>query len=174
MESRTQNPFSGPVTVFQDRRLPEEAVPVGYAALVGAHALHVPLPRTLSAIGPRHRLYEADGWAIYTPRHAPTPDIEGNLTFALKYEGLDLAVLKSLFRAIGPAPIEAMVRAARSCPAAWCNKPPLITVFAGLAGLVRSPQLAARRWDYRLMGRLFPASCSELFAPPIRRSVPAG
>ena len=112
MESRNQNPFSGPVTVFQDRRLPEEAVPVGYAALVGAHALHVPLPRTLSAIGPRHRLYEADGWAIYTPRHAPTPDIEGNLTFALKYEGLDLAVLKSLFRAIGPAPIEAMVRAA--------------------------------------------------------------
>ena len=64
MESRNQNPFSGPVTVFQDRRLPEEAVPVGYAALVGAHGLNVPLPRTLSAIGPRHRLYQADGWAI--------------------------------------------------------------------------------------------------------------
>ena len=64
--------------------------------------------------------------------------------------------------------------APRSCPAAWCNKPALITVFAGLAGLVRSPRRAARRWDYRSMGRLFPASCSELFAPPIRRSVPAG
>ena len=58
----------------------------------------------------------------------------------------------------------------RSCPAAWCNKPPLITVFAGLAGLVRSPRRAARRWDYRLIGRLFPASCSELFAPPSRTS----
>ena len=120
MESRTQNPFSGPVTVFQDRRLPEEAVPVGYAALVGAHALQVPLPRTLSAIGPRHRLYQADGWAIYTPRHAPPPDIDGHLTFALKYEGLDLAVLKSLFRAIGPAPIEAKV--ARSNRAGCANE----------------------------------------------------
>ena len=112
MGSFTRKAFSGSVSAFQDRRLPEEAVPVGYAALIGAHDLHVPLPQTLCAIGARHRLYQADGWSIYTPRHAPAPDIEGHLTFALKYEGLDLAVLKSLFRAIGPAPIEAMVRAA--------------------------------------------------------------
>ncbi len=112
MSGATQNPFSGPVTVFQDRRLPEKAIPIGYAALIGAHNLQVPLPRTLSAVGPRHRLYKADGWAIYTPRHAPSLDIAGHLTFALKYEGLDLAVLKSLFREIGPAPIEALVKAA--------------------------------------------------------------
>ena len=102
--------FSGPVTVFQDRRLPEEAIPTGYAALIDAFKLHVPLPRRLSAIGTRHRLYEADGWAIYTPRHATSPDIEGHLTFALKYEGIDLVVLKSLFRTIGPAPFEAVVK----------------------------------------------------------------
>jgi hypothetical protein len=45
-----------------------------------------------------------------TPRHAPHPTLEGHLTFALKYEGLDLAVLKRLFLAAGPAAIEAVVR----------------------------------------------------------------
>ncbi|MET4702343.1 hypothetical protein ABIE65_005399 [Constrictibacter sp. MBR-5] len=99
------------VTVFHDRRLPEAATPVGYAALIEAYRLAVPVPRTLAAIGPRHRVYERDGWRIYTPRHAPCVDLEGQLTFALKYEGLDLLVLKTLFRTIGPEPIEAIVRA---------------------------------------------------------------
>src|SRR5205085_2402449 len=34
----------------------------------------------------------------------------GHLTFALKYEGLDLALLKRLFAALGPEPVEALVR----------------------------------------------------------------
>ena len=37
--------------------------------------------------------------------------MEGHLTFALKYEGLDLAVLKHLFVVAGPSEIEAVVRA---------------------------------------------------------------
>lgn len=111
MNDGTTYDFSGPVTVFQDRSLPEEATPAGYAALIGALGLAVPLPRTLCAIGAHHRLYERDGWRIYTPRHAPAANLEGHLTFALKYEGLDLFVLKTLFRATGPTPIEALVRA---------------------------------------------------------------
>jgi hypothetical protein len=103
--------FSGPVIVFHDRSLPERATPVGYAALIDALQLRVPLPGTLSAIGERHRLHTKDQWRILTPRHAPSADLEGHLTFALKYEGLDLLVLKSLFAATGPAPIEALVRA---------------------------------------------------------------
>jgi hypothetical protein len=71
----------------------------------------VPLPRTLSAIGERHRVVEEGGWRILTPRHAPRPTLEGHLTFALKYEGLDLAVLKRLFLAAGPGEIAALVRA---------------------------------------------------------------
>lgn len=110
MTPTSQHNFSGPVTVFHDRGLPEQAVPVGYAALIDALHLHVPLPRILSAVGPRHKQYLQDGWHIYTPRHAPTADLDGHLTFALKYEGLDLGVLKTLFRATGPAPIEAIVR----------------------------------------------------------------
>jgi hypothetical protein len=103
--------FSGPVTVFQERRLPETGTPAGYAALIGAYGLTVPLPRSLSAIGTRHRIAEEAGWRLYTPRHAPPATLEGHLTFALKNEGLDLAVLKRLFLTVGPAEIEALVRA---------------------------------------------------------------
>ncbi|MCH9000254.1 MAG: Fic family protein [Proteobacteria bacterium] len=111
MGSGLQQHFSGPVTVFQERRLPEIATPAGYSALIDAYGLSVPLPRTLSAIGQRHRVTEEGGWRILTPRHAPRPTLEGHLTFALKYEGLDLAVLKRLFLTTGPAAIQALVRA---------------------------------------------------------------
>lgn len=111
MTEAVQDCFSGPVTAFQDRALPERAVPAGYAALIHAFHLAVPPPRTLAAIGQHHKLYERDGWRLFTPRHAPAASLEGHLTFALKYEGLDLLVLKTLFMAVGPGLIEAMVKA---------------------------------------------------------------
>ena len=102
--------FSEPVTVFQDARLPERALPVGYAALIGAYDLKVPLPLTLSAIGTRHKIYQENGWHIYGPSYEPKASLEGHLVFALKYEGLDLAVLKRLFEAAPAADIETMIR----------------------------------------------------------------
>ena len=111
MGGRGQNRFSGAVSVFHERRLPVAGTPAGYAALMDAYRLSVPLPRTLCAIGERHRLVEEGGWRIYSPRYAPEASLEGHLTFALKYEGLDLAVLKRLFLTAGPREIEALVRA---------------------------------------------------------------
>jgi len=102
--------FSGPVNVFHERRLPEAAIPAGYAALIAAYNLHAPIPRTLSAIGTKHRILEQDGWRIYTPRHAPEASLEGHLTFALKNEGLDLAVLKRLFLAVKQDEIAEIVK----------------------------------------------------------------
>ena len=96
MARARQTQFSGPVAIFQERVLPERATPAGYAALIDAYKLNVPLPRTLSALGEHHRIREESGWRILTPRHAPSATLEGHLTFALKYEGLDLAVLKRL------------------------------------------------------------------------------
>ncbi|HET6628351.1 MAG TPA: Fic family protein [Woeseiaceae bacterium] len=110
MNQSPQHHFSGPVTVFHGRRLPEAATPAGYSALIDAFNLKVPLPRTMSAIGPRHRISESGGWRLLTPRHAPQPTLEGHLTFALKNEGLDLAILKRLFLATGPESIAALVR----------------------------------------------------------------
>lgn len=110
MNQATEHHFSGPVTVFHRRRLPEKATPAGYSALIDAFDLTTPLPRMMSATGGHHRISENGGWRILTPRHAPQPTLEGHLTFALKNEGLDLAVLKRLFIAAGPGSIEAIVR----------------------------------------------------------------
>ena len=111
MDTPAQNRFSGPVIVFRERRLPVAATLAGYAALIGAYDLRVPLPRNLSAIGDRHRFMEQDGWRIYSPRYTPDASLEGHLTFALKHEGLDLAVLKRLFAATGPDALADLVRA---------------------------------------------------------------
>ena len=110
MNVALQHRFSGPVTGFRDRRLPERATPAGYAALIDACGLQVPLPRTLFATGERHRILEEGGWRLLTPRHAPRPTLEAHLVFALKYEGLDLAVLKRLFLVVDAAEIESIVR----------------------------------------------------------------
>ncbi len=71
MNTRRQHRFSGPITVFHERRLPQRATPAGYAALIDAYGLQVPLPRTLSGTGERHRVIEEAGWRLLTPRHAP-------------------------------------------------------------------------------------------------------
>ncbi len=110
MEFEPLHRFSGPVTVFHDVRLPERATPAGYAALIDAYGLRVPLPPTLFATGERHRILEKAGWRILTPRHAPRPTLEGHLTFALKYEGLDLAVLKRLFLTLEAGSLETIVQ----------------------------------------------------------------
>ena len=103
--------FSQAVSVFHDRRLPEPAQPAGYAALIDAYDLKVPLPCTLSAIGSKHRTILKDGWRLLTPRHEPDATLEGHLVFALKHEGVDLAILKHLFLAVGAHEITALVRA---------------------------------------------------------------
>ncbi len=72
--------FSGAGTIFHDRRLPEAGAPAGYAALIDAYHLSAPIPRTLSAIGTKHRILEQDGWRLYTPRHAPEASLEAHLT----------------------------------------------------------------------------------------------
>lgn len=111
MDRTLPKPFSGNVIVFHERRLPIEAKPVGYAALIDAYGLVVPLPLQLFAIGQRHKIFEQDGWRILTPRHEPPATLEGHLTFALKYEGIDLAVLKRLFQKVGPSAFTELVRA---------------------------------------------------------------
>ncbi|MFC1543661.1 Fic family protein [Gemmatimonadota bacterium] len=110
MTDSTEAQFSGPVTRLLGRRLPGTATPAGYCALIDAYGLSVPLPQTLYATGERHRTKKEDGWTLLTPRHAPDSTLEGHLTFALKYEGLDLAVLRRLFLKVGSRPIETIVQ----------------------------------------------------------------
>ena len=83
----------------------------GYAALITGHELSVPAPDFLCAIGTRHRKYVRGRWQLFTPRHKPEDTLQGHLTFALKYEGIDLTVLKALFDTIDPQKIVEIVRA---------------------------------------------------------------
>ena len=105
------NQISWPITVFRAfPSLEEGASLAGYAALIGGHELAVPAPDYLCAIGLKHRRYDNGRWHLFTPRHKPDDTLQGHLTFALKYEGVDLAVLKALFEAIEPQEIIGIVR----------------------------------------------------------------
>lgn len=73
------------------------AILAGYAALIVGNGLPVPAPDYLCAIGTKHKKYEKGRWRVFTPRHEPDDTLYGHLTFALKHEGVDLAVLKALF-----------------------------------------------------------------------------
>ncbi len=82
----------------------------GYGALIKHYGLEVPLPAKLSIISRKHKHYETGEWRVFTPRHAPEETLAGHLTFALKNEGVDLHVLKSLFCKIEKGEVEAMIR----------------------------------------------------------------
>lgn len=104
--------ISPDLSVFHGRPLPEQGVYLtGYAALMASYDLNVLLPETLSVISPQHKQYTTEGWAVYTRRYKPEESLQGHLTFALKYEGVDLAILHALFQKIQPEEIEAWVNA---------------------------------------------------------------
>lgn len=47
---------------------------------------------------------------MLTPRHRPADTLEGQLVFALKWEGVDLGVLSALFRVLDPRELERLIR----------------------------------------------------------------
>lgn len=98
-------------TVFHDFSIPEKcSLLAGYAALIETHKLKVPAPDTLCIIGTKHKKYVDGRWSVFTPRHRPEETLYGHLTFALKYEGVDLAVLNALFQTIEAEELESIVR----------------------------------------------------------------
>jgi len=107
-----QELFLQRLSVFRGRIVPDGVLLAGYSALIHAYDLHVPEPRQLSGTKRSFANLQAENWSLYSPRHQPDPSLAGHLTFALRYEPLDLLVLKTLFQTLGPAPIEEMVRSA--------------------------------------------------------------
>lgn len=67
------------------------------------------MPIILSAIGQKHLKYETENWRVFTPRHTPNESLYGHLTFAFRYEGIDLAVLNALFSKISPGEVEHII-----------------------------------------------------------------
>lgn len=84
---------------------------VGYHAIIRHYALRVPLPDRISMISQKHKQYENDQWIVLSPRYMPEDHLMGHLTFAFKYEGVDLAVLKKLFEVLSKEEVTALIAA---------------------------------------------------------------
>jgi Fic family protein len=102
--------FSLKVSVFHGRQAPEEAMLVGYGAIIDAYSLPVPLPRQLALISSKKRQYVTEEWAVFSSRYQPEDNLYKQLIFALKYEGVNLLVFKKLFEALSKQEVEALVK----------------------------------------------------------------
>ena len=98
---------------FRGRLLPEAAEPAGYAWLIDRHGLDLPLPPRLAAIARRHHPRSTPEWLLLPPPYRPRPTLAGHLAFAFRREGIDLAVLDTLFAVL---PAEEVAAAARAQP----------------------------------------------------------
>jgi hypothetical protein len=99
------------VSAFRGRDLPEPARLAGYAALIERFDLGIPLPSRLAGIAGRHHPESTAEWLLLTPRHAPADSLGAQLEFALKWEGVNLAMLSALFKAMPAAEVAAVVAA---------------------------------------------------------------
>jgi len=98
------------ITVFRNYTLPETGMKLaGYSALIHLYDLAVPLPELISAISEKHRSYTEGKWRVFKTGREPAPTLLGHFTFAFRYEGVDLLVLKKLFEAIEKNDIEEIV-----------------------------------------------------------------
>lgn len=99
------NRFSQKVTVFHGRTLPEEGFLTGYSLLVSEIesnlGILVPLPNTLALVTEKHKRYNTAQWQVFTIRHRPNDYLKSHLVFALKYEPIDLYILKKFFELTG-------------------------------------------------------------------------
>lgn len=91
------NHISLEIIIFHGRKAPEQGILVGYGAIIEAFELKVPLPEELSLISHKKRQYVERKWHVFTSRHLPGDTLYKQLVFALKYEGVNLLVLKKLF-----------------------------------------------------------------------------
>ncbi|MCH8538345.1 MAG: hypothetical protein LAT66_11325 [Alkalimonas sp.] len=83
---------------FDGETFPEpEAELVGYAWLINEYQLKVPAPNAVFAIVPAKNTKRSKGrWQLLGSRYQPAAHWFAQLTFALKYEGVDLAIIRSL------------------------------------------------------------------------------
>lgn len=110
------NHYEQVMSMFRGRRMPEKGLIVGYAKLLeiikGNTSKQFPLPDVLSMCTQKHKRYSTDGWEVYTKRHIPNPDIKSQIYFALKYEGIDLQILKESFKLFKEQEIIDIIQAA--------------------------------------------------------------
>jgi len=70
---------------------------VGYAALTKHYKLSIPMPKRISLTSLKNRSVSTERYSLYPKSYFRGDTLKDHLTFALKYEGVDLLVLKRLF-----------------------------------------------------------------------------
>ncbi|HYQ57784.1 MAG TPA: Fic family protein [Draconibacterium sp.] len=107
------NHFSQKITIFHGRPLPEEGMLAGYSLMIQEIELNtgklLPIPRQLAIVTEKHQRYNTDQWQVFTKRHEPHNNLISHIFFALKYEGIDLLILKTIFQIIGEKNITEVV-----------------------------------------------------------------
>ena len=103
-----------PLTVFQEKTVPDGARLAGWAALAQALGISAPIRRPSCVseqhISGSHRKEET--WTVFDKRYWPGDGFADHITFALRHEDIDLLVLKRIFEAVPAAEVEALVHAA--------------------------------------------------------------
>ena len=107
------NRFSQKITIFHGRHLPEEGMLAGNALLLQEIEQQtgklLPLPKQLAIITEKHQRYNTSQWQVFTIRHKPNDTLINHIFFALKYEGIDLLILKKAFQLIGEEAIRGAI-----------------------------------------------------------------
>jgi len=105
--------ISRTASVFDGKKMPEEASIVGYTAIIDNLDLSLPMPATISVVSKKNRKYSVENFDVYPPSYQPEETLLKHLVFALRYEGINLLFFKRLFEKISKKEIEEVV----------CNEP---------------------------------------------------
>jgi len=97
-------------------RTTQKPQPVGYQALVeqfGLRVMPLPIASFVRSRGGRHTATEGGRTTQYFPsRYAPGPTVPEQLEFALRYEGVNLEVLRNVFDQVDAAELARWIRSA--------------------------------------------------------------
>ncbi len=98
-------------SVFNGIQIPEPDFGkiVGYTALTADYSLSIPKPSKLSIVSTKNRKAQTPQYQLYPSIYQPEETLLSHLTFALKYEGINLLVLNRLFAKVDIHEISAMV-----------------------------------------------------------------
>ena len=97
-------------STFHGLSLPEQGIIVGYGAILHSYALNVPVPQPIALISDKNRKYDIAEWRVFSPRYLPEENLYKHLSFAMKYEGINLLILKKLFQKLPDKQITQLVQ----------------------------------------------------------------
>ena len=96
-------------SIFQGNTTPEKGKIVGYGAIIEGLKLPIPFPNVLSLITEKSKKYNTGDWNVFPASYQPEETLYKQLVFAIKYEGINLLLFKSLFNTIPKKDIQAIL-----------------------------------------------------------------